>query len=90
MGLFLSFFMASTKEIEMNRLLRALQARHAILETRVMEEKRRPNPDPLRLRALKKIKLQLRDQIASIERMLSQTAAPVTSRLRPKRRIATS
>lgn len=74
----------------MNRLLRALQARHAIMETRVMEEQRRPKPDPIRLRALKKIKLQLRDQIASIERLLGQATVPVTSRLRPKRRTATS
>ncbi|MDO6963170.1 YdcH family protein [Rhizobium alvei] len=74
----------------MNRLLNALRARHAIMETRVSEEQRRPKPDPIRLRALKKIKLQLRDQIASLERMVSQTAAPVTSRLRPKRQPATS
>ncbi|MCF6367459.1 YdcH family protein [Rhizobium halophilum] len=74
----------------MNRLLKALKARHAIMETRVMEEQRRPKPDPIRLKSLKTIKLQLRDQIASLERLLRESTAPVTNRLRPKRRILTS
>jgi len=74
----------------MNRLLRALKARHAIVETRVMEEQRRPKPDSIRLKSLKTIKLQLRDQIASLERLIGETTAPVTNRLRPKRRTLTS
>ncbi|MBA4784572.1 MAG: YdcH family protein [Pseudomonadota bacterium] len=74
----------------MNRLLKALKARHAIVEARVMEEQRRPKPDHVSVRALKTIKLQLRDQIASLERMLAENTAPVTDRLRHKRRNATS
>lgn len=74
----------------MNRLLRALKARHAIMETRVTEEQRRPRPDPIRLRSLKTIKLQLRDQIASLERILGETKGQVTDRLQSKRRHVTS
>ena len=55
-----------------------------------MEEQRRPKPDPIRLKSLKTIKLQLRDQIASLERLIGETTAPVTNRLRPKRRTLTS
>ena len=78
------------KEVDMNRLLRALKARHAIMETRVTEEQRRPRPDPIRLRSLKTIKLQLRDQIASLERILGETKGQVTDRLQSKRRHVTS
>lgn len=74
----------------MNRLLKALRVRHSILDTRVSEEQRRPLPDPIRLGALKKIRLQLRDQIASLERLLGQGAAPVANRLRSKRRTVTT
>ena len=74
----------------MNRLVRALKARHAILETRVLEEQRRPKPDSIRLKALKKIKLQLRDQIASLERLIAQPAAAVTKRFPQKRQTLTS
>tara|TARA_R110000751_G_scaffold249308_1_gene349024 strand:- start:417 stop:686 length:270 start_codon:yes stop_codon:yes gene_type:complete len=78
------------EENQMNRLLKALKARHAIVEARVVEEQRRPKPDHVSVRALKTIKLQLRDQIASLERMLAENTAPVTDRLRHKRRNATS
>ncbi|MCJ8519419.1 hypothetical protein ABID21_002360 [Pseudorhizobium tarimense] len=74
----------------MNRLLKALRARHEIVEARVQEEQRKPMPNSLSLLSLKRIRLQLRDQIVSLERVLQQSTEPVRDRLRSKRRPATS
>ena len=53
----------------MSRFLTALQARKAVIEQRIEDELRRPMPCNLRLGTLKKLKLQLRDQMQSLERL---------------------
>ena len=53
----------------MNPLIKSLKARHQIVQSRIEDENRSPAPDSLRVRALKKMKLQLRDQIAFLERV---------------------
>ncbi|MCK5933313.1 Protein of unknown function [Fulvimarina manganoxydans] len=53
----------------MSRFLTALQARKAVIEQRIEDELRRPMPCSLRLGTLKKLKLQLRDQMQSLERL---------------------
>ena len=52
----------------MHNHLKSLYARHGILEARIHGEQCRPAPDSLRVRALKKMKLKLRDQIETMER----------------------
>jgi hypothetical protein len=53
----------------MRNLLRALRARHDIVQSRIDTEQVAKRPDSLRVAALKKIKLQIKDQITSLERM---------------------
>lgn len=43
--------------------LSALTEKHTLLEANIMKEERRPSPDSVRLMALKKEKLKLKDQI---------------------------
>jgi hypothetical protein len=50
-------------------ILKSLQHRKAIVESRIEEEQARPAPDHLKLSALKRLKLKFRDQIEFIERM---------------------
>jgi hypothetical protein len=52
----------------MKQLLKALKARHSIVAAKIDEEQRRPRPDGIRVRALKKIKLHLKEQIQMLER----------------------
>ena len=52
----------------MHNRLKSLYARHGILEAKIHGEQCRPAPDSLRVRALKKMKLNLRDQIEVMER----------------------
>lgn len=52
----------------MKPLLKALKARHSIIAAKIDEEQRCPAPDGVRLGALKKIKMSLREQIAMLER----------------------
>ncbi|MFN3506800.1 MAG: YdcH family protein [Allorhizobium sp.] len=52
----------------MKQLLKALRARHSIVAAKIDEEQRRPQPDGVRVRALKKIKLHLKEQITLLER----------------------
>ncbi len=52
----------------MKQLLKALKARHSIVAAKIDEEQRRPRPDGIRVRALKKIKLHLKEQITLLER----------------------
>lgn len=52
----------------MKPLLKALRARHSIIAAKIDEEQRRPQPDGIRVRALKKIKLHLKEQIMLLER----------------------
>lgn len=51
----------------MHARLKALRARHDILESKIHGEMTRPMPDDLRLTLLKRMKLKLRDEIAGIE-----------------------
>lgn len=55
----------------LNRL-KALQTRHEILDAKIDREQKRLRPDELRIGAMKKIRLRLRDQITRIERVLSR------------------
>jgi len=52
----------------MQNRLKALYARLGIIEAKIHGEQSRPRPDSLRVRALKKMKLKLRDQIEVVER----------------------
>jgi hypothetical protein len=52
----------------MMQLLKALKARHALIANKIDDEQRRPRPDGIRVRSLKKIKLHLKEQIALLER----------------------
>lgn len=52
----------------MMQLLKALRARHSIVAAKIDEEQRRPQPDGIRVRALKKIRLHLKEQIQMLER----------------------
>lgn len=54
----------------MQNHLKALYARHGIIEAKIHGEQSRPKPDSLRVRALKKMKLRLRDQIRTVERQM--------------------
>jgi hypothetical protein len=66
----------------MKQLLKALRARHSIVSAKIDEEQRRPQPDGIRVRALKKIKLHLKEQIMLLERgdaMKVSAASPKTS-----------
>jgi hypothetical protein len=70
------------KEIAMKQLLKALRARHSIVAAKIDEEQRRPQPDGIRVRALKKIKLHLKEQIMLLERgdaMKATAARPKAS-----------
>jgi hypothetical protein len=53
----------------MDQFLKSLRHRRLIIQSRIEDEEARPSPDGLRLRALRKLKLQLRDQIEFIDRM---------------------
>jgi hypothetical protein len=51
----------------MYRRLNALRRQHRSLETQIEEEEKRPAPDAMHVRTLKKFKLRLRDEINRIE-----------------------
>lgn len=51
--------------------LQSLRRKHLKLEAEISHEATRPVPDGVRLRALKRIKLQTMDQIERIRRMLA-------------------
>lgn len=53
----------------MTRLMNLLKARHEIVQSRIDVEQTGLRPDSLRIAALKKIKLGIRDQIAKLERL---------------------
>ncbi|MBB1248651.1 MULTISPECIES: YdcH family protein [unclassified Rhizobium] len=52
----------------MNPLMKALRVRHEILQSKIEGEMKAKQPDTLRITALKRMKLKLRDQIAALER----------------------
>jgi hypothetical protein len=53
----------------MDQFIKSLRHRRASVQGRIEDEQARPLPDQLRLSALKRLKLQFRDQIEFIERM---------------------
>ena len=53
----------------MKNLLKALKARHEILNARIDTEQRSRTPDVIRVSAMKRIKLGLKDQIAKLEQL---------------------
>lgn len=59
----------------MDQFLKALRHRKAHVQSKIDDEQARPAPDGLRLTALKKLKLQFREQIELIERQ-NRHAAP--------------
>lgn len=65
----------------MKQLLKALRARHSIVAAKIDEEQRRPQPDGIRVRALKKIKLHLKEQITLLERGDAMKATAARSRV---------
>jgi len=68
------------KEIAMKQLLKALRARHSIVAAKIDEEQRRPQPDGIRVRALKKIKLHLKEQIMLLEQGETMKVASARSK----------
>ncbi|MCY1705323.1 MULTISPECIES: YdcH family protein [Pannonibacter] len=52
----------------MHRKLVTLRIRHAILDAKIERESRRPHTDTLRLTALKKLRLRLKEEITRLER----------------------
>ena len=52
----------------MTPLLKALKNRYSLLERKIELETKLPQPDPLRIMELKRIKMQMRDQITWMER----------------------
>ena len=50
--------------------LRALRSQHENLDDQIRQEERRPAPDHLHIRTLKKFKLRLREEIARLEQVL--------------------
>lgn len=63
----------------MKPLLKALIVRHSIVATKIAEEQKRPLPDGLRVRSLKKIKLRLKEQIALLQKNEPAFATPASS-----------
>jgi len=53
----------------MDQFIKSLRQRRAIIQARIEDEQARPAPDQLRLSALKRLKLRIREQIEFIERM---------------------
>jgi len=48
--------------------LEALRQRHADIDLRIDQEVHRPHPDEIQLQELKRQKLKLKDEIASLQR----------------------
>ncbi len=57
----------------MHNHLKALYARHGIVESKIHGELNRPRPDSLQVRGLKKMRLHLNDQISRMERRFALT-----------------
>jgi hypothetical protein len=53
----------------MDQFLKALQTRRATIQRRIEQELASPEPDRLRLSALKRLRVRFRDQIEFIERL---------------------
>lgn len=59
--------------------LKALRARHGILEAKIDAERARPRPDGIRVQLLKKMRLKLRDEIARYERLVTRSRRPLSA-----------
>ncbi|EFO29674.1 conserved hypothetical protein [Roseibium sp. TrichSKD4] len=61
--------------------LKALRSQHKNLDSEIRQEEKRPAPDHLHIRTLKKFKLRLREEISRLERTLNRrpTHAAVAS-----------
>jgi hypothetical protein len=57
------------------RLIRDLEAQHSAFDRTLAEELRRPSPDAVLIRRLKRAKLALKDRVA----MLAHAVSPTTS-----------
>lgn len=58
------------------RLIRELEAQHGAYERTLAEELRRPAPDPILVRRLKRAKLALKDRAAMLARDGGRRVAP--------------
>jgi hypothetical protein len=59
--------MSATKEMRMHQAhVSALQARHAGLEAKILEESQRPLPDATALARLKKEKLRVKEEMSGL------------------------
>lgn len=65
----------------MDQLMKALTSRHRIIEDEIVAEEKRPAPDRMRVLALKKLKLRVREQIEILHRE-GQRAVTVVRRRR--------
>lgn len=54
--------------------LEALRARHVILQSKIDREHARPQPDTIRMKMLKKMRLKLREQIYRYELAIARGA----------------
>lgn len=52
----------------MDQFLKALTNRHRLIEDEIVAEEKRPAPDRMRVLALKKLKLRMREQIEILHR----------------------
>jgi len=52
--------------------LKALRSQHAGIEAQIHREQKRPAPDQMHIRTLKKFKLHIRDEIGRLERVLQR------------------
>ncbi|WP_137129226.1 YdcH family protein [Rhizobium sp. FY34] len=66
----------------MNPLLKALKFRHTLLQKRIEQEQKVPQPDSLRIMSLKKIRLRMREQIEFLERAGNPTKPLIVVRRR--------
>ncbi len=64
----------------MIKRLRSLRKQHDTLDARIRQEEKRPAPDSLHIRTLKKFKLRLRDEMNRLERVIERQAR---ARLQP-------
>lgn len=72
---------AHRKEVDLDQLMKALTARHRILQDEIAAEEKRPSPDRMRVLALKKLKLRMREQIEILHRE-GQRAVTIVRRRR--------
>jgi hypothetical protein len=60
--------------LKMISRLKALRNRHGIIQSRIQREEMRPYPCSIRIMSMKRIRLQLREEIHKAEEMLMRSA----------------